>query len=465
MINKHVKHQTLSFLVVLLSNFYTFAQQLTGNLPQLPNQAISLYGYKNFERYLIDSTQTNAKGEFTLRFTAKNYGVAVLNSKGLQANILLLAPENIAVQLVDDAEVTMLKITQGKQNLLLQQYILEQPKRQQALSAWDFLQRLYATDSLFITDTPSFLAIQQAKQSLQAQESTFLQNLPANSLLRWYIPLRNLIGSVGQVAQQRTHEIPTTLAALRQINYADERLYKSGVLNQAIENHIWFIENSSGPLDSVFTDLNRSIDIIIKQLKDDKEKFNLVTKYLFEVLEKRSLYTSSEYLAKRLLDSEDCGCLNPEFEKQLHKYGKMAKGATVPDIVFTKFSNFPEGIPIKTMRELNADYYLVIFAAGWCGHCQEEMPKLKEFYPTLKGKKIEVVLVSLDEHQEGFSNFTKSLPFISTTDLQKWNGKAATDYQVYGTPSYFMLNKDLQILQKIKDVNHLKAWVEWVFPN
>jgi thiol-disulfide isomerase/thioredoxin len=116
------------------------------------------------------------------------------------------------------------------------------------------------------------------------------------------------------------------------------------------------------------------------------------------------------------------------------------------------------------MRELNADYYLVIFAAGWCGHCQEEMPKLKEFYPTLKGKKIEVVLVSLDEHQVSFSQFTKSLPFISTTDLQKWNGKAATDYQVYGTPSYFMLNKDLQILQKIKDVNHLKTWVDWFVP-
>lgn len=451
---------------LLLSNFFTYAQKITSVIPQLPTQAIALYGYDNFEPYLIDSTQTNAKGEFKLHFTAKDYGIAVLKSKALQANVFVLCKENIVLQLADVQEdAVYVKITQGMQNLLLQQYILEQPTRQQAFKAWDYLQQLYVTDSLLLNEKQSLTAIIQAKENLQAQETAFLQSLPANSLLTWYIPLRNLIGSVAQVAQSLPHEIPSTRAALQQINYADERLYKSGLLKNAIENHIWFIENSSESLDSVFAYLNRSIDIIITQLKEDKEKYNLVTKYMFDVLEKRSLYTSSEYLAKRLLATEDCGCLNPDFEKQLHKYGKMAIGATAPNITFTKYSNFPNVVQINSLSDIKADYYLVIFAAGWCGHCKEEMPKIEEYYATLKGKKVEVVLVSLDDNEQTFTQFTSALPFISTTDLQKWNGKAATDYQVYGTPSYFILNKDLKILQKLKDVNHLKSWVEWVIPN
>jgi hypothetical protein len=91
------------------------------------------------------------------------------------------------------------------------------------------------------------------------------------------------------------------------------------------------------------------------------------------------------------------------------------------------------------------------------------MPEVSGYYPELKKKNIEVVLVSLDDNPEDFARFAAPLPFISTTDYQKWSGQAVADYQVYGTPSFFMLDNDLKIIQKLKDVEHLKAWVEWNF--
>jgi len=247
---------------------------------------------------------------------------------------------------------------------------------------------------------------------------------------------------------------------LRNINYADARLYKSGLLKEAIGNHIWFIENSSGALDAVFKDLNSSIDIIIEQLKEDNEKFNLIATTMFEVLEERSLFTSAEYLAKKLLEDEDCGCLNPDFEKRMQKYGKMAEGSTAPDIALGEATYYPEGVTARKLSEVKSDYTLVVFAAGWCPHCTEELPKIANYYPTLKQKNVEVILVSLDENASDFAKFAAPFPFISTTDYKKWGGQAATDYQVYATPSYFLLDKDLKIVKRLNSVEHLKAVVD-----
>ncbi len=439
------------------------SQSITGRLANHPNEKVYLYGFDDFEAYAIDSTTTNADGEFGLRFAAKDYGMGYILPAGKQLLIVALADE--AARITGDAFrlAETAKIIEGAENKAFVAYAARHAQHEKALSAWRFLEQLYTQDSLFAECSGQQQGIANEIARLKAADAGFLNSLPAHSYMRWFLPIRQLVSSVAAVAQYRPEEIPATRAALRAIDYADDRLYKSGLLKEAVENHVWFIENSSGPLDSVYAHLNTSIDLIIDQLKADNEKFNLITQRLFEVLEERSLYTSSEYLAKRLLQGDDCGCVNADFEKRLHKYMKMAKGATAPDITFTDYTYFPEGVSAKRLSELAADYYLVIFAAGWCGHCQEALPQLAALYPELQAKGIEVVMVSLDETPEGFAQFAAPLPFISTTDYQKWDGQAALDYQVFATPTYYMLGKERTILQSFKSIAHLEAWLEWVF--
>jgi hypothetical protein len=78
-------------------------------------------------------------------------------------------------------------------------------------------------------------------------------------------------------------------------------LYKSGLLRETIEAHFWLIENSGRSLDSVFVEMNVSIDHMIESLVKDEKKFNEITAYLFNLLEQRSLFGASEYLALKVL--------------------------------------------------------------------------------------------------------------------------------------------------------------------
>src|SRR5690606_10630415 len=135
------------------------------------------------------------------------------------------------------------------------------------------------------------------------------------------------------IAQYRTEEIPATIGAFRTLDYTDNRLYKSGLLKETIESHFWLIENSGRSLDSVYIEMNKSIDILVKNLFADQQKLNKISEHLFKLLEKRSLFKSSEYLAVTLLNEKSC-TINDGFAAQLESYRAMKIGNIAPEIAF-----------------------------------------------------------------------------------------------------------------------------------
>lgn len=453
-----MKHLLLPAFLGCVS--FASAQQITGNFPALANQYLKLQGFHHFDTYTIDSIQVDEGGSFVLKFTSNDYGIGLLSAEGLRPSVVVLTDEQIAVSWKEQDEDFQLQVSQGSENMLFQQYINEQPRREQALSAWNYLQKMYNTDAHFNGNKKPIKAIQQEKTRIAKEERRFFQGLADDSYIQWYIPMRKLLGSVSRVAQYEPENIEPTRNALRKIDYSDARLYKSGLLREALDNHVWFIENSSGSLDSVFADLNRSIDIMLDQLLSDEAKYNLVTDYLFKLLEKRSLFTSAEHLAIKVLNEQSC-TVDGDLANQLEGYRKMKTGNTAPEIHFSEYTYRPEGMQANRLSEIQADFKVVVFAAGWCGHCTEEIPKLANLYEEWKALGIEIVLVSLDESINDFVRFAGGFPFISTTDLQKWDTQAAQDYHVFGTPTMFLLDAEQKILLKPKSVEHLKSWVDW----
>jgi len=452
-----MKSTTILLLVFL--PFICFSQSIQGEFSELSNQSIQITGFDNFETYVIDSTITDAQGKFRLNFSSQDYGMGYIKSTAKQPFIIALDKQDIIVKGTDFNTIEDFRVEKGQENRWYYTYATAQPKRDQAMSAWVFLKQKYEEDELFQSHIAAKKAIDMEIAHLNTEDEQFVANLPDDSYMKWYLPLRSLLSRVGNVAQNMPELIPETLQQLRAIDYTEEKLDKSGLFYEAIFNHIWFIENSSGPLELVFKDLNQSIDIIADQLKNDDERFNLVMEKMFEILEERNLFTSSQYLAEKLLNSDDCGCLNPQIQRKLKRYMKLAQGQIAPNIIFTDYTYFPEGVSAKTLKDLDAELKLVVFAAGWCPHCVEAMPKIAENYGAWKDKGVEVILVSLDDNPKDFAKFAAPFPFISTTDYRKWDGKAAEDYQVYATPSYFILDKDLKILIRPKSVEHIKSWI------
>ncbi|MCC5907253.1 MAG: redoxin domain-containing protein [Balneolaceae bacterium] len=353
-----------------------------------------------------------------------------------------------------------IEIVKGNENRLFEQYAGEHPRRVQTLSAWIYLNQIYQSDSLFAMQEEPRKAITQEMGRIRREDNAFIEELDSDSYLRWYLQVRKLVNSVPVVAQIRTEEIPQTIQGFRELDHTDERLHRSGLLGDVIESHVWLIENSGRSLDSVFVELDHSIDILTDQLAFEPALFNEIMEYLFDLLQQRSLYTSSEHLALSLLDSYS-DLIRSRLASKLEIYRTTKPGNTAPDIDFTKSTLRPNGIIATRLSEIDADYILVIFAAGWCPHCRQMKPELLEHYPAWREAGVEVVLVSLDDSPESFEQFASDLNLISTTDFQRWDSPMVKEYHVNSIPAMVLLDQNLEILIHPNSIQHMDAWVDW----
>ena len=451
----------LFFLTILFTDL--FSQTITGKLSLLANQEIKLEGFSGLQSYPISTATLDDNGNFQLSYTKADYGVGYLMSSDEKPLFIMLSGEDVEISGEALSYIETISIIKGKENQWFEQYAQEHPKREQALSAWIYLEKMYTADSLFATQQKPQHAIAQEKQRIKAEDSTFLAGLPKNSYVRWFLPTRKLVSGVSTIAQYRPNEIPETIQAFQKMDYTDSRLYKSGLFKDAIESHFWLIENSGRSLDSVFIEMQISIDALIENLINDEKILNEVTDHLFDLLERHSLFKASEYLALKVLNEVSC-TIDNDLANQLETYRAMKKGNTAPDIFFSG-DNFVPGTDFKylpqKLTDLRSDYTVVVFGASWCPKCTEELPKIASLYPKWKDKGVQVVFVSLDEDQKAYRDFVKTFPFISTCDYNKWESKIVKDYYVFGTPTMYLLDNKREILLRPNSVNQMDAWVDW----
>jgi len=446
----------------LFSSFYLNAQTISGSLTLLAHQGIKLEGFNGLKAYPISSTTIDEKGNFKLTFSKSDYGVGYLMSADNKPLFVILSGEDI--EMVGEAlsYVETLKITKGNENQWFEQYAKEHPRREQALSAWIYLEKIYTLDSLFLVQKIPVKNIQQEKQRIKKEDADFLSSLPKDSYVSWFLPMRKLVSSVSTVAQYRPDEIPKTINALRAIDYTDKRLYKSGLFKDAIDNHFWFLENSGKSLDSVFIEMRLSIDAMLENLIKDEKKLNEVVDYLFDLLERHSLFQASEYLALKVLNKTSC-TIDSDLVKQLESYRAMKKGSIAPEIGFENFtySYGTKQVQFKNLEDIKTPYTLVIFGASWCPKCSEEFPQIIQNYVKWRSNGIEVIYVSLDTEQAVFEQSLSKYPFLVYCDFKKWESNVVQDYYVFGTPTMYVLNNKREILLRPNSVKQMDAWVDW----
>lgn len=457
-----MKRSAILGYILIFGCFQSIAQTISGTFPSLANQTLSLEGTKGFDTYSIGTVKADEKGQFSLSYSPQDYGIAFLSGEDQKPFVVIL--EKVAVRLEGQvlSEASSIRILEGQENRWFEQYTQEQGKREQALSAWAYLQNLYQVDPLFATQKVPNQAIGGEVMRLQQEDGQFIAMLPSESFARWFLPIRKLVSSVGAVAQYRTAALPQTIAAFRTMDYADPRFQKSGLFRDVFESQFWLIENSGGTLEENYEKMEVSIDAILSSVEKNAPIYNEVTAYLIELLERRSLTNAAEYLALTVLEQNKVA-LQPRLARQLEGYRAMKVGTTVPEIQFTG-NILLQGKPIaypSRLSEVKAPYRLVIFGASWCPACSEAMGELIPLYEKWNRLGLEAIFVSLDTDPTAFQAYSEGMPFIAFSDYKKWDTQAVSDYYVAGSPSFYLIDPSGQLLLRPLSVKQIDAWVDW----
>jgi hypothetical protein len=78
------------------------------------------------------------------------------------------------------------------------------------------------------------------------------------------------------------------------------------------------------------------------------------------------------------------------------------------------------------------------------------MPKVKEYYDKQKPKRVEVMAVSIDTNKTEWTKFLneEKLNWINVSELKGFNSKSADDYNIFATPTMFLLDREKKIIAK-----------------
>jgi len=113
-----------------------------------------------------------------------------------------------------------------------------------------------------------------------------------------------------------------------------------------------------------------------------------------------------------------------------------------------------------SLHDLNiAEDYLIIFWSSTCGHCLDELPKVKTMLadkPNLK-----VIAIGLEDDAEGWQKAISDYPdFIHVLGLGKWDNPISNAYGVEATPTYIVLDSNKIIKTKPYDIKALEKIFE-----
>jgi len=146
---------------------------------------------------------------------------------------------------------------------------------------------------------------------------------------------------------------------------------------------------------------------------------------------------------------------------RINNYKQINKNWQAPDI---PLYHSLDG-RIHSLSDVNSELTLVVVWSGSCRHSIEMLNEISNLYYTYKDLGLEVVAVSLDNNL----NFWKEIisyndfPWINACDTDGLNGTVASQFNVYVTPSLFLMDPSLKIVDVPQTVFQLEKKLMEVF--
>jgi len=241
---------------------------------------------------------------------------------------------------------------------------------------------------------------------------------------------------------------------LKHVDFSNHLLQSSDFLVDRVLAYVFGMTE-----DTTNENYKKDIDTLVKEIGDDNYQIKTI---LLELIWSRFTQQENEVVANYIADTYLLDLATQthyiELTEQLVAYKNNSIGMIAQDfdLVITndnkKITTTLHGLDI-------AEQYLVIFWSSTCGHCLEELPKVKSLLkdqPNLK-----VIAFGLENDAENWEKEIVNYPnFIHVLGLEKWNNPIIKKYGITSTPSYFLLDKDKKIIAKPYDVEALEKLFE-----
>lgn len=435
----------LIFLIAIIPNIILAQHTIKGTFSPAENfNAIILYKITPSKLDYIDNARIKKDGTFELKLDASA-------AAGMYKLIYALPEEEHYIDIIyngeEDIEFTFnltdnVAFKTSKENKLMASYMKSMALIQQSINNF-YAQKsddYKALESLFKTQRDTQNNFEGAGLGTIA-----LNFVKAN---RFYVP-EKYEDAKNYRANLETHFFD-------HVDFTNEVLQSSNFLRERMYHYVFHI--SEDGINEI-SNYKKNIDVFYKAM--NAAPLNIKGNLLLELWE-RMVKNDSEEMANYIADSYliDIAKLqnNKDLVYKLTTFRNISIGKKAPDFSFEVTENNKS--TITRLSELQgAENYIVVFWSSTCGHCLHELPQLHDYLKNQDKRHIKVIAIGLEGEANNWKDTVKKFPdFINVFGEGKWENVIGDDYGVVATPTYFILNKDKEIIAKPNDFLVLREY-------
>ncbi len=229
------------------------------------------------------------------------------------------------------------------------------------------------------------------------------------------------------------------------IAFNDPRLINTPAITNKILSYLSFYRipgANQAEQEDAFID---AVDRIMAEVSYNEKLYDFVLNYLIDGFEQFKMEKVLVHIADNHLTGE-CKTEDEEIVRErLDAYKRMAPGNKVADINLLDPYDNPH-----RLSDLESNVRLLVFWSSECPHCENLLPRLSKWYKEENERNIEIYSVSIDKSRADWEEFVilNDLDFINVYDPEGWESKTSRQYNLYATPTMFLLDREMKILAK-----------------
>ncbi|PTB95535.1 hypothetical protein C9994_11225 [Marivirga lumbricoides] len=215
-------------------------------------------------------------------------------------------------------------------------------------------------------------------------------------------------------------------------------LRNDGKWNDSLQSAYWSetglitkIDNETSKITEKFISENINSDFALSQLVTNKNDFS-----------KEFIQNQLDNLEPRFKESRYVNVLETYLKNK-----PLESGASFYD--FKAEDQNGQSVDFASFFNNNKDFTLLEFYSPHCSWCKKALPEIKELEKAEK-EKLQIITYNVDKNKEDWLKTTK-LNGITWTTLWNENGRysdAYTKYRVAGTPTYYLFDKQGNVVEK-----------------
>jgi len=438
----------LFFTLFGFSQEYSVKFKIT-DLPEKEVYLASFYGEKN---NLIDTVLPDKDGSFTFRMKPEYYsGMYRIFLEKETFFDFIYNQEDIEITSDINVLYDSLKVVKSIENMLYYDFLRALNQYRLKFELLAPLNDFYPRSDTFFYDTRAKYIGVQADIQLHINE--MLEQYPD----AWTTKIINMkrplfydpsLDEYGRREYTIEHYFDN-------IEFTDIELIRSNVYTNIAIEYMSLYSNPNLTQDILEEEFIKAVDKVMFEAMDNSIIYEFIVDYLVGGFERFHFDKVLDYIAETYSPEQ---CENEErktdLQTRLEKYAELSIGKKAPE--FTISDIVGNEVNLKNTK---SDYTLILFWASWCPHCAESLPKIHDVFKNTERTDLEILAISLDSVEEEWANAVELLNFTWTncSELKGWDSQVAIDYNVYATPTMFLLDKKKNILAKPITYNELDA--------